>query len=86
MCSIEGYQLIIATVNYIVQRCPRRADRQLIYGGMAGGQSGPRNGESAMPPKKLSFERKKFAPYIEKVGGEDALEKLFLEFLSNHFG
>lgn len=38
-----------------------------------------------MPPKKLSFERKKFAPYIEKVGGEDALEKLFLEFLSNHF-
>ena len=30
--------------------------------------------------------RKKFAPYIEKAGGEDALEKLFLDFLSKHFG
>lgn len=86
MCSIEGYQLNIATVNYIVQRCPPPcADRQLIYAAWREARAAEER-RSAMPPKKLSFERKKFAPYIEKAGGEDALEKLFLEFLSNHFG
>lgn len=86
MCSIEGYQLNIATVNYIVQRCPPPcADRQLIYAAWREARAAEER-RAAMPPKKLSFERKKFAPYIEKVGGEDALEKLFLEFLSNHFG
>ena len=83
---ITMYQLNIATVNYIVQRCPPPcADRQLIYAAWREARAAEER-RAAMPPKKLSFERKKFAPYIEKVGGEDALEKLFLEFLSNHFG
>ncbi len=31
MCTIEGYQLNIATVNYIVQKCPPPcADRQAV--------------------------------------------------------
>ena len=86
MCSIEGYQLNIATVNYIVQRCPPPcADRQLIYAAWREARASEER-RSAMPPKKISFERKKFAPYIEKAGGEDALEKLFLDFLSKHFG
>lgn len=86
MCAIEGYQINKATVNYIVQKCPPPcADRQLIYAAWREARASEER-RSAMPPKKISFERKKFAPYIEKAGGEDALEKLFLEFLSKHFG
>ena len=35
----------------------------------------------AAPPKKISFNRKQFAPYLEKLGSDKELEKLFLEFL-----
>ena len=33
------------------------------------------------PPKKISFDRKKFAPYLDKLGGDQEIEALFLEFL-----
>ena len=33
------------------------------------------------PPKNISFNRKKFAPYLDKLGSDQELEKLFLEFL-----
>lgn len=86
MCSIEGYQLNMVTVNYIVQKCPPPcAERQAIFAAWREARALEER-RAAMPPKKLSFDRKKFAPYIEKAGGDEALEKLFLEFLSKHFG
>ena len=86
MCSIEGYQLNIATVNYIVQKCPPPcADRQFVYAAWRETRAAAEQ-RVAMQPKKISFERKKFAPYIERVGGDEALEKLLLEFLHKHYG
>lgn len=86
MCSIEGYQLNIATVNYIVQKCPPPcADRQLMYAAWREARAAEERRATA-PPRKITFERKKFAPYIEKVGGDDALEKLFLDFLRERYG
>lgn len=35
----------------------------------------------AAPSKKISFDRKRFAPYLDKLGSERELENLFLEFL-----
>lgn len=33
------------------------------------------------PPKKISFNRKRFAPYLEGLGSNQEIEALFLEFL-----
>ena len=33
------------------------------------------------PPKKITFDRKKFAPYLDKLGSDQELETLFLAFL-----
>ena len=33
------------------------------------------------PSKKITFDRRKFAPYLEQIGSEAELEKMFLEFL-----
>ena len=33
------------------------------------------------PPRKLSFDRKQFAHYLEKFSSDQEIEKLFLEFL-----
>ena len=33
------------------------------------------------PPRKISFDRKRFAPYLDKFSSDREIEKLFLEFL-----
>ena len=33
------------------------------------------------PPKKITFNRKNFAPYLDDLGSDKELEALFLEFL-----
>ena len=33
------------------------------------------------PPKKISFNRKLFAPYLDGLGSDKEIEALFLEFL-----
>lgn len=38
------------------------------------------------PPKKISFDRRKFAPYLEKLGSDKELEELFLAFLRQRVG
>lgn len=86
MCSIDGYQLNTATLNYIVHKCPPPcADQQAMFAAWRQARAeGDRRAE--MAPKKISFNRKKFAPYIEKAGGDKALEKLFLDFLRERYG
>ncbi len=81
MCSIEGYHLTIAAVDYIVHKCPPpRSDRQALYAAWRETRVAEAR-RAAMPPKKISFDRKKFAPYLDKLGSDQELEKLFLEFL-----
>lgn len=81
MCGIEGYQINKATVQHIIRKCPPpMADRQLIFAAWREARAEAEKRLSA-PPKKISFDRKKFAPYLDKLGGDQEIEALFLEFL-----
>ena len=81
ICSIEGYAVNKATVNHIIHACPPpSADRQAVF---AAWREARAKAEQRMmaPPKKISFERKQFQPYLDKLGSDKELERLFLEFL-----
>ena len=79
LCQIEGYQLNKATVKYIMSRCPPpTANRQEIF---AAWRATRAKQQIQQPPKKLSFDRKKFAPYLTGFTSDQEIEALFLEFL-----
>lgn len=79
LCQIEGYQLNKATVKYIMSRCPPpTANRQEIF---AAWRATRAKQQIQQPPKKLSFDRKKFAPYLTGFASDQEIESLFLEFL-----
>lgn len=81
MCTIEGYQINKATVRHIVSKCPPpTASRQAMFHAWHEAQSAA-DTRRAAGPKKISFERKRFAPYLDKLGSDKKLEELFLEFL-----
>ena len=81
ICSIEGYQINKAAVQHIVRRCPPpTAQRQDVFEAWRETREAMYK-RLAAPPKKISFNRKQFAPYLEKLGSDKELEKLFLEFL-----
>ena len=86
MCSIEGYTLNKAAVQKITRTCPPPfAGKQEIYAvwRQARAEEAQRR---AAPPKKISFDRRKFAPYLEKLGSDKELEELFLAFLRQRVG
>jgi len=81
MCSIEGYQINKATVQHIIRRCPPpTAERQALYAVWREARDAALKRLTA-PPKNISFKRKLFEPYLDKLGNDRELEKLFLEFL-----
>ena len=86
MCSIEDYTLNKATMQSIVHTCPPpSANHQDIFA--AWRQVRARETQRrAAPPKKISFDRKKFAPYLDKLGSDKEIEDLFLEFLRQRIG
>ena len=81
MCSIEDYTLNKAAMQSIVHTCPPpSANHQDIFA--AWRQARARETQSrAAQPKKISFDRRKFAPYLERLGSDKEIEELFLEFL-----
>ena len=86
MCSIEGYTLNKATVQKITRACPPpSAGKQEIYAvwRQARAEEAQRR---TVPPKKISFDRRKFAPYLEKLGSDKELEEMFLAFLRQQVG
>ena len=86
MCSIEGYRLNKATVQKISRACPPpAADRQDIYAAWRQARADEAQ-RLAAPPRKISFDRKRFAPYLERLGSEAALEEQFLLFLRERLG
>ena len=81
MCTIEDYQINKATVQHIIRRCPPpSAQRQDLYAAWREARDAHLK-RASTPPKKISFNRKQFAPYLDKLGSDQELEKLFLEFL-----
>lgn len=86
MCSIEGYQINKATMKQIVGKCPPpTAEKQLVFAAWREARAAAEKRLMA-PPPKITFDRKKFAPYLDKLGGDTQLEELFLEFLRNKVG
>ena len=81
ICSIEGYQVNKATVKHIVSKCPPpTADRQAVFVAWHKARSAAEKRLMA-PPRRISFDRKRFAPYLDKFSSDREIEKLFLEFL-----
>ena len=81
ICSIEGYQINKAAMQHIVRKCPPpTADRQAVYAAWREVRDAAEKRMMA-PPKKISFNRKRFAPYLEGLGSDQEIEALFLEFL-----
>lgn len=86
MCSIEGYTLNKATVQKITHTCPPPSvGKQEIYAVWRQARDEEAQRRTA-PPKKISFDRRKFAPYLEKLGSDKELEELFLAFLRQRVG
>ena len=75
-----------AAMQHITRRCPPpTADRQVIFQAWREARDAAYK-RLAAPPRKISFDRKQFAPYLEKLGSDRELEKLFLEFLRERAG
>jgi len=86
ICSIEGYQINKATMRYIVEKCPPpAAEKHLIFTAWREARAAAEK-RMAAPPKKITFDRRKFAPYLDKLSGDAQLEDLFLEFLQSRVG
>lgn len=86
ICSIEGYQINKAAVLHIIRNCPPPTARQQdIFEAWREAKAAAYK-RLAAPPKKISFNRKQFAPYLDKLGSDRELEKLFLEFLRERVG
>lgn len=80
MCSIEGCPINKAAMKYIASKCPPpSANRQDMYAAWREAQARAEK-RLAAPPKKISFNRKQFAPYLEGHTDKE-IEALFLEFL-----
>ena len=86
MCQIDGYALNKQTMAFIQAQCPPpTADRQAIYAAWREARE-KATSRAAAPPKKLSFDRKRFAPYLSKFKSDKEIEELFILFLKQHTG
>ncbi len=81
MCSVEGCPINKAMMQHILRQCPPpKADRQSLYAAWREARDKAMERMTA-PPKKITFNRKNFAPYLDDLGSDKELEALFLEFL-----
>lgn len=81
MCSIEDYQLNKAAMQHIAHKCPPlTASQQEMYAAWRETRTAAEKQSMALP-RKISFDRKRFAPYLDKFNSDQEIEKLFLEFL-----
>lgn len=81
MCTIQGYRINKGTVKHIISCCPPpHAERQMIYAAWREVRATAEK-KTVASSKKIIFDRKKFAPYLEKLESDQELEQLFLQFL-----
>lgn len=81
ICSVEGYQINKSTMQYIVRTCPPpAAQKQAVFAAWREARSKAEKKLTA-PPKKITFDRRKVAPYLDKLGSDQEIEALFLQFL-----
>ena len=81
ICSVIGAPVNKATIQRIVRRCPPpTAEKQRVFEAYREARKTAEKHLAALP-RKISFDRRKFAPYLDKLGSDQELESLFLEFL-----
>lgn len=81
ICSVEGYRINKSIMQYIVRTCPPpAAQKQAVFAAWREARSKAEKKLTA-PPKKITFDRRKFAPYLDKLGSDQEIEALFLQFL-----
>ena len=86
MCTIEGYTLNKATMKKIVHICPRpSAECKSLYEAWRQARADEELRRAA-PPKKITFDRRKFAPYLDKVGNDKEIESLRSWWSSSWYG
>ena len=86
ICVDYGKSVNKAIMQYIVKKCPPPvADRQDVFQAWREAVAIEEQRKYA-PPKNITFSRKAFAPYLEKLGSEAELEKMFLAFLQERVG
>lgn len=76
----------MATMKYIVRKCPPPSAKHAALVEAWNDVRRDREKKLATPPKKITFSRKRFEPYLSKLGSEKELEELFLEFLRERVG
>lgn len=75
-----------AGMQYIAKKCPPpTAEKYTIFAAWREVRAAAEKKKLA-PPKKITFNRKQFEPYLEKIGSDAKLEELFLEFLRQRIG
>ena len=86
ICVDYGKCVNKAIMQYIVKKCPPpTADRQEIFAAWREAIAIKEQRKYA-PPRHITFSRKRFAPYLEKLGSEAELERMFLAFLKERVG
>lgn len=81
ICTTTDCQFNKATMQNIVRRCPPPiADRQDVFAVWREVRDKAID-RMATTPKKITFNRKQFAPYLDGLDSDKELEALFLEFL-----
>ena len=86
MCTIEGYTLNKATMKKIVHICPPpSAECKSLYEAWRQARADEELHRAA-PPKKITFDRRKFAPYLDKVGNDKEIESLRSWWSSSWYG
>ena len=87
MCRIEGYKLNKSTMQHIVKACPPpSASQHLIFAAWREARAAAEKRGAAASLQKISFDRRRFAPYLSHFSNDKELEDLFLEFLRNRAG
>lgn len=81
ICSVIGAPVNKAAIQHIVRRCPPpTAEKQRVFEAYREARRAAEKHLAALP-RKISFDRRKFAPYLDKLDSDQELESLFLEFL-----
>lgn len=86
ICVDYGKSVNKAIMQYIAKKCPPpTAGRQDIFQAWREADAMAEQ-KRLSPPKNITFSRKAFAPYLEKLGSEAELERMFLAFLQERVG
>ena len=86
ICVDYGKSVNKTIMRYIANKCPPpTADRQEVFAAWREAVAIEEQRKYA-PPKNITFSRKAFAPYLEKLGSDAELERMFLAFLQERVG